>query len=110
MATDAELNEYMGIKKFAPYRNKEERYDSKRRERLRGLKQKLKERSGTAVVASAEDSPAKKRKGKKERMRLKQEMATSTEATSTERMKHKAEEEVDEKPRTKKRRRYTEES
>ncbi|KAI8978185.1 KRI1-like family C-terminal-domain-containing protein [Trametes punicea] len=74
MATDAELNSYMGIKKLAPYRKegKGRNWDAKRAARLKELKTKLKERglSGSLeAVAAAREK--KKRKGKKERMREK---------------------------------------
>ncbi|KAF8070380.1 KRI1-like family C-terminal-domain-containing protein [Lyophyllum atratum] len=77
MATDQELNEYMSVKKYAPYR-KEVKWDSKRNDRLKELKDKISERSTRAgfVAGSSRDSatadkPAKKRKGKKERMKQK---------------------------------------
>ncbi|KAJ4493810.1 KRI1-like family C-terminal-domain-containing protein [Lentinula edodes] len=69
MATDAELNEYMGIKKFAPYR-KAGKWDSNRGDRLKELRQKIGER-GYGGDITQDDKPAKKRKGKKERMRMK---------------------------------------
>lgn len=69
MATDAELNEYMGIKKFAPYR-KAGKWDSNRGDRLKELRQKIGER-GYGGDITQEDKPVKKRKGKKERMRMK---------------------------------------
>ncbi|KAJ3726986.1 KRI1-like family C-terminal-domain-containing protein [Lentinula raphanica] len=69
MATDAELNEYMGIKKFAPYR-KTGKWDSNRADRLKELKQKIGER-GYGGDTPQDDKPAKKRKGKKERMKMK---------------------------------------
>jgi len=75
MATDQELNEYMGVKKYAPYR-KEARWDSKRTERLKEFRNKIRER---IPIADDENSltgkPAKRRKGKKERMKLKAGMA-----------------------------------
>ncbi|TBU36557.1 KRI1-like family C-terminal-domain-containing protein, partial [Dichomitus squalens] len=74
MATDAELNSYMGIKKYAPYRKegKGRNWDAQRGARLRELKEKLKER-GTGGVQAVEQAmkKAKKRMGKKERMREK---------------------------------------
>lgn len=78
MATDAELNEYMGIKKYAPYKNnKQLGWDSQRPERLMELKGKLADRLGTNVggrtANAAPERPAKKRMGKKERMKLKAE-------------------------------------
>ncbi|KAJ4483775.1 KRI1-like family C-terminal-domain-containing protein [Lentinula aciculospora] len=69
MATDAELNEYMGIKKFAPYR-KPANWDSNRGDRLKELKHKIGER-GYGGETTKDDKPAKKRKGKKERQKMK---------------------------------------
>ncbi|KAI9063919.1 Krr1-domain-containing protein [Trametes sanguinea] len=74
MATDAELNQYMGVKKLAPYRKegKGRTWDSKRAARLHELKQKLKDRGvNGSVEAAAAAQEKKKRKGKKERMREK---------------------------------------
>lgn len=75
MATDQELNEYMSVKKYAPYR-KEMKWDSTRNDRLKEFKNKVTERipSGLAAGSSrdgAGEKPAKKRKGKKERMKMK---------------------------------------
>ncbi|KAK7052808.1 Kinetochore protein Spc24 [Paramarasmius palmivorus] len=80
LATDKDLNEYMSIKKYAPYRN-DAKWDAKRNERLKELKAKIaKRRNGEAEsdptgihgVAQAQgERPAKKRKGKKERMKMK---------------------------------------
>lgn len=91
MATDAELNEYMSLKKIAPYRktkNKNE-WDSKRAERLKTFKDNVRSRtwgpssrfgSGPSVQANGgeDDGPKKKRKGKKERERAK--LATGSES------------------------------
>jgi protein KRI1 len=71
MATDQELNEYMSVKKYAPYR-KDVKWDSKRVDRLKEFKSKISERipisgEGNNTV----DKPTKKRKGKKERSKLK---------------------------------------
>ncbi|KAK0483373.1 KRI1-like family C-terminal-domain-containing protein [Armillaria novae-zelandiae] len=68
MATDAELNEYMGVKKYAPYR-KDSVWDPKRGEKLKELKQKIVARSGDSAATLESEKPAKRRKGKKERMR-----------------------------------------
>ena len=76
MATDQELNEYMSVTKYAPYR-KEARWDSKRVERLKEFKNKFSERmaiSGAGEVTAAGKS-MKKRKGKKERSKLKAAVA-----------------------------------
>jgi protein KRI1 len=72
MATDAELNEFMGVKKIAPYRKKEARWDGKRSDRLKDLRAKIANRTDVSTEATAGDArPAKKRKGKKERMKMK---------------------------------------
>ncbi|KAJ6497509.1 KRI1-like family C-terminal-domain-containing protein [Mycena sanguinolenta] len=76
LAKDAELNEYMSVKKYAPYRaDNKAGWDRTRGERLKELKGKVQERMGTANVHAEEqgrDGQAKKkRKGKKERMKEK---------------------------------------
>lgn len=80
MATDAELNEFMSIKKYAPYRTGPKRWDNTRNEKLKELRRKIAERTGTNFTEeSARDRrtggtgerAVKKRKGKKERMKLK---------------------------------------
>ncbi|KAJ7594856.1 KRI1-like family C-terminal-domain-containing protein [Mycena floridula] len=74
MATDGELNEYVGLRKYAPYRRKEEeRWDSKRTDRLKDLKHRIVERTGVDISQTGAERPVKKRKGKKERMRTKAE-------------------------------------
>jgi protein KRI1 len=73
MATDQELNEYMSVKRYAPYRN-EAKWDSKRNDRLKELKASLAERISTSGVGQgndAVDKSTKKRKGKKERLKMK---------------------------------------
>lgn len=80
MATDQELNEYMSVKKYAPYRHDKsnpQRWNKKTQEKLHELKAKVGERAGTSFINSprgrGEDGQekVKKRKGKKERMKLK---------------------------------------
>ncbi|KAI1786629.1 Krr1-domain-containing protein [Ganoderma leucocontextum] len=74
VATDAELNSYMGIKKYAPYRKegKGRTWDTQRGARLKGLKDTLEERgAGGAKAVEQAMEKTKKRKGKKERMREK---------------------------------------
>ncbi len=76
LADDKDLNEYVGLKKLAPYRKQHATWDAKRGERLREFKKKI---SGRLEEAGPDDAtteyPAdgkhktKKRKGKKERMR-----------------------------------------
>lgn len=67
-ATDAELNAYVGLKRYAPYR-KDRSWDAQRAARLKELRDKLKERGVRGPAEGAEK--VKKRKGKKERMRAK---------------------------------------
>jgi protein KRI1 len=72
-AQDAELNAYVGLRQFAPYREGKKRWDGQRPERLGEFRSALAAR-GVVVekrVREAEDGerPAKKRKGKKERLR-----------------------------------------
>ncbi|KAF7798812.1 hypothetical protein EIP86_010038 [Pleurotus ostreatoroseus] len=105
LATDAELNQYMGIKKYAPYRKDGSNWDKNRAARLRELKAKIGERrkafeggsgGGGDVFADASagghDKPAKKRKGKKERLRAK--------ALAGEQDDDEQDDEVDEEPMT----------
>src|SRR6266700_6241637 len=73
MATDQELNEYMSVKKYAPYRqdkNNPQRWN-KTQEKLHELKAKIGERAGTSFIngsrGEAGQEKVKKRKGKKER-------------------------------------------
>jgi protein KRI1 len=74
MATDAELNQYIGVKRYAPYR-KEARWDPTRVDRLKELKGKVAERSGKIdqdVDGTKKRKDGQKpRKGKKERQMLK---------------------------------------
>jgi protein KRI1 len=79
MADDKDLNQYMGIKKYAPYR-KSGTWDNQRPERLKDLKQKLGER----ISQSKENDDIrsiKKRKGKKERQKLKATAAVEGSST-----------------------------
>ncbi|KAF7362375.1 Kri1-C domain-containing protein [Mycena venus] len=74
LAKDSELNEYMSVKKYAPYRaDNKAGWDKNRNERLRELKGKVKERMGGADVEEhgRDGQVKKKRKGKKERMKEK---------------------------------------
>lgn len=74
MAPDKDLNEYMGIKKYAPYRKERETWDSRRGERLKEFKQKVTPRVSELIGdsgLSTERTP-KRRRGKKERMREKE--------------------------------------
>lgn len=76
MATDAELNEYVGLKKLAPYA-KGKKWDPKGAEKLREFKGKVQERTGgwRNAAANAGDGEGggekKRRKGKKERQKAK---------------------------------------
>lgn len=77
MATDAELNEYVGLKKLAPYRKKRrDEWDPKGAEKLKEFKGKVHERTGVwrstgAGVGDGDRGGEKKRKGKKERQKAK---------------------------------------
>jgi protein KRI1 len=75
LADDKDLNEYVGLKKLAPYRKQRDTWDAKRSERLHEFKKKVSGRvSAVAVdVTEGEDgkNKTKKRKGRKERMREK---------------------------------------
>ncbi|KAH9915495.1 KRI1-like family C-terminal-domain-containing protein [Fomitopsis serialis] len=77
-ATDPELNQFMGIKKYAPYRKegKGKTWDGQRTARLKELREKLKDRGvelseGGAGRERERAEKPKKRKGKKERMKEK---------------------------------------
>ncbi|KAH7925289.1 Krr1-domain-containing protein [Leucogyrophana mollusca] len=74
MATDQELNQYMSVKRYAPYRA--EKWDRDRGERLKEFRDKVRERVGGSGFADKKDGNGgeekpKKRMGKKERQRLK---------------------------------------
>jgi protein KRI1 len=81
MATDGELNQYMSIKRIAPYKNKAAR-DKDRVAKMKALKETINGRTWGGVPveelswnengANGRDGkPAKKRKGKKERLKAK---------------------------------------
>ncbi|KZV91710.1 hypothetical protein EXIGLDRAFT_836921 [Exidia glandulosa HHB12029] len=82
MATDQELNQYVSVKRYAPYRKSGANWDSTRGEKLRELRDKLKER-GAGAPADASEGEKKKRKGKKERMREKAATEAGAVASST---------------------------
>ncbi|KAJ8595431.1 hypothetical protein M405DRAFT_878190 [Rhizopogon salebrosus TDB-379] len=70
MATDQDLNQYVSVKRYAPYRA--EKWDHNRGERLKEFREKLKERVGdTGTRHRNEDAVPKKRLGKKERQKRK---------------------------------------
>lgn len=78
LADDKDLNEYVGLKKLAPYRKQRDTWDAKRGERLREFKKKVSgrlEETGTNESTMEHlvhgEHKAKKRKGKKERTREK---------------------------------------
>lgn len=79
MADDKDLNQYIGIKKYAPYR-KGGNWDGQRPERLKEFREKL---VAKRTKRNGEDGgvQVKKRKGKKERQRAK---ATATGVTGPE--------------------------
>ena len=53
LADDKDLNEYVGLKKLAPYRKQRETWDTKRGERLREFKKKV---SGRLEETGADDA------------------------------------------------------
>ena len=68
MATDQDLNQYMSVKRYAPYRA--EKWDSNRGERLKEFREKLKGHVGdNGMSHRSEDATQKKRLGKKERQK-----------------------------------------
>lgn len=82
LADDKDLNEYVGLKKLAPYRKQHDTWDAKRGERLYEFKKKLSGRVGGVGIDVNEGehlndgkNKAKRRKGKKERMREKAALA-----------------------------------
>jgi len=79
MATDTELNQYLSVKKYAPYR-RQNNWDKGRVDRLKELKQSVAERSkgaygmgvgGGEPYQDVDGERPKKRKGKKERLKMK---------------------------------------
>jgi len=78
MATDVELNQYLSVKKYAPYR-KDNNWDKTRGDRLKELKTNVAERSMRAYGIGMDGGGSnqgvnaervKKRKGKKERLKM----------------------------------------
>jgi protein KRI1 len=69
MADDRDLNQYMGVKKYAPYR-KGANWDKQRPERLKDFRDKLNTKKANGNGEGGE-VPVKKRKGKKERQKAK---------------------------------------
>ena len=113
LADDKDLNEYVGLKKLAPYRKQRDTWDAKRGERLREFKRKV---SGRLEETGADDATmehlvdsehkAKKRRGKKERTREKaarvaegtevvQEVETKTMDSSRKSNRHAKEQDED---------------
>jgi protein KRI1 len=74
-AQDAELNAYVGLRQFAPYRESKKRWDARRPERLGEFRSALASRGVVMDKRPRQDEdgerPTKKRKGKKERLREK---------------------------------------
>ncbi|PCH35775.1 hypothetical protein WOLCODRAFT_126307 [Wolfiporia cocos MD-104 SS10] len=94
LSTDVELNSYMGIKKYAPYRRDSRRtWDATRAARLKDLKDKLRER-GIAQEDPMAEKP-RKRKGKKERMKEKLAKASPEADGNGEELAEKKEEVTD---------------
>ena len=69
MADNRDLNQYMGIKKYAPYR-RGGNWDKQRPERLKEFRDKLNTKTADGNGENGE-LQVKKRKGKKERQRAK---------------------------------------
>jgi protein KRI1 len=72
LASNPELNQYVSVKKYAPYKTKA-RWDPARGERLKELRKKLEERGMGWPRAEGEEAKTlkKSRKGKKERIKAK---------------------------------------
>lgn len=76
-ATNQELNQYMSVKKYAPYQKGQPKWDKNRGEKLKELKQKVGERMGNGGAKGADNAAngaadqKKRRKGRKERMKEK---------------------------------------
>lgn len=87
LADEKDLNEYVGLKKLAPYRKARDTWDAERGERLREFRKKVStrveadvDRFGAEFAAvDGERRATKKRKGKKERRREKAAHAVSGE-------------------------------
>lgn len=77
MATDAELNSYISLKRLAPYRK--DKYDPRRPEKLKELRKTLGARGIYTDKWGANNGgqvdKTQKRKGKKERKRMKEKVA-----------------------------------
>ena len=85
LADDRDLNEYVGLKKLAPYRKGGDRWDPNRAQKLKEFRQKLFSKGVDTPGDDGEERKEKKRKGKKERMREKAAMeASGKEATEVE--------------------------
>lgn len=120
LADDTELNEYVGLKRLAPYRHsgksgKGKPWDAKRNERLKEFREKLRLRVGNGEGdwsvggvsnrrrAGEDGGEKKKRLGKKERAKMK----TSVDEDVTEgSKKRKSDSPAPEEARKKKRRRH----
>ena len=113
MATDKELNEYVSIKKYAPYR-KDFSWDKDRNVKLRELKQRIAGRTGRAGMDAGDDGdvggakPPKKRKGRKERMKAKaaaEAVENAAEDEAPQLGKRKLDDQAEDQAGTKKRKR-----
>jgi len=94
LATDKELNEYVSVKKYAPYRKSGGIWDKGRNERLTEFKQKLGVRrwgrgNDGDIEEQEEGEKKKKRKGKKERSKMKAAVAAGEEEGMQENSKRK---------------------
>ena len=119
MATDGELNQYMSIKRIAPYKNKAA-WDKDRVAKLKALKETINGRSWGGVPveelgwnesgASGRDGkPAKKRKGRSERLKAKKLAESQSQEMGMDQnhlprvSRHVEDEEEAERPRKKRR-------
>jgi protein KRI1 len=90
-ATDAELNSYVGLRQFAPYKEGKKRWDNSRNERLQEFRGALAARGVDARPSKRQrddgvdgEQPVKRRKGKKERMKAKAAQAAKGEVEAEE--------------------------
>ena len=98
MADDKDLNQYMGIKKYAPYR-KGSNWDKHRPERLKEFRGKLRT-NGAGENGEGRELQVKKRKGKKERQKAKAATAGVTLPEMVEEPKKRRREEPGETTKT----------
>ena len=107
LADDAELNEYIGLRRLAPYRKDADAkgkgaWDKGRGERLKEFRKKMKDKWGDlggsgnsrgsmvgGTIGEQSERPAKKRKGKKERVKEKAAAAVTENGDGEVKVEHK---------------------